>query len=201
MRAQLLRHGETEGGARYFGSTDVGLSATGWQQMRATVAGSCWDLIVSSPLQRCADFAWTLARELGARCRFDADWREMSFGQWEGRSAAELLETDGERLRRFWADPSLQSPPGGEPLSELHLRVMAAWQRVVYDPDSGRMLIVTHGGPIRVLRAVASGLALSALLSIDVPHAALVSIESPADRGATPKPPRTAPYPERETLA
>jgi broad specificity phosphatase PhoE len=43
--------------------------------------------------------------------------------------------------------------------------------------DCGRLLIVTHGGPIRVLRAVQSRTALSALLSIDVPHAALIGIE------------------------
>jgi len=202
MRVHLLRHGETEGGARYCGGIDVALSWKGWRQMRAAVAGQSWDLIVSSPLRRCAAFAQALARILGARCRFDADWREMSFGEWEGRSANELLEIDGERLRRFWNDPAELSPPGGEPLTQLHSRVMAAWQGIVKDPESGRVLIVTHGGPIRVLRAVQSGLALSALLSIDVPHAALVSIESTFDQGAAPGPsPRHAPRLKRETLA
>lgn len=37
MLAHVLRDGETEGGARYWGRTDVALSAEGWQQMRAAV--------------------------------------------------------------------------------------------------------------------------------------------------------------------
>ena len=31
----LLRHGETEGGTRYRGTTDDPLTAAGWEQMRA----------------------------------------------------------------------------------------------------------------------------------------------------------------------
>ncbi len=189
MTIELLRHGQTEVQARYLGSTDIALSRNGWQQMRAAVAGRSWDLIVSSPLRRCADFASTLAHELRAGCRLDADWREMSFGEWEGCSAAEILASDGERLRRFWADPSQQSPPGGEPLSALRARVVAAWQRIVNEPGPDRVLVVTHGGPIRILRALQSRLASSALLGIDVPHAALLSIESPANRITAPEPP------------
>jgi alpha-ribazole phosphatase len=178
MLVHLLRHGETCGGARYLGETDVALSAKGWQQMRAAVAGRSWDLIVASPLERCAAFARALAEELGARLRQDADLREMSFGEWEGYTAAELLERDAQRLRRFWADPSLHCPPGGESLAELHARVVAAWQRIAGEHDGERVLIVSHGGPIRVLLALQSGTPLPALLSIDVPHAALVGIET-----------------------
>ncbi|MFZ0006897.1 MAG: histidine phosphatase family protein, partial [Steroidobacteraceae bacterium] len=63
MLVHVLRHGETEGGARYWGRTDVALSARGWEQMRAAVAGHSWERIVSSPLQRCAAFAEALAGE------------------------------------------------------------------------------------------------------------------------------------------
>jgi alpha-ribazole phosphatase len=179
MLLHLLRHGETEGGARYLGGTDVALSARGWQQMRAAVEGRSWDLIVSSPLRRCAEFAEELSSELGVPCRFDQELREMSFGEWEGRSAAEIMASDAERLRLFWSDPSAHAPPGGEPLAQLHSRVMAAWHRIVGARDTGRVLIVTHSGPIRLLRAVQTGTPLSALLSIEVPHAALIGLEVP----------------------
>jgi alpha-ribazole phosphatase len=177
MLVHLLRHGETDGGARYWGSMDVALSPKGWQQMRAAVAGLSSDLIVSSPLRRCADFAKALSAERGVRCRFEEDLREMSFGEWEGSSAAELAQTDGERLRRFWSDPSVHAPPGGEQLAAFHARVIAVWNRIVTDGDIRSVLIVTHGGPIRVLRAAQSEMPLSAALSLDVPHAALVSIQ------------------------
>jgi alpha-ribazole phosphatase len=177
MPVDLLRHGEPEGGARYWGTTDVALSARGWQQMRAAVAGRAWDLIVSSPLRRCAAVAGTLASELGAQCHYEPDLREMSFGDWNGRSAAELMVKDGERLRRFWSDPCTYGPPAGESLAELQRRVRAALQRIVIGAVGQRVLIVTHGGPIRLLLAAQSGTPLSALLSFDVPYAALIGIE------------------------
>jgi alpha-ribazole phosphatase len=186
MLVYLLRHGETEGGARYWGGTDVALSPKGWEQMRAAVFGHSWELIVSSPLRRCATFAKALAQERGVPCRYDEDLREMSFGEWEGRSAAELMQTDAERLRRFWSDPSAQAPPGGESLAQLHSRAVAAWLRVVTDPESKRVLIITHSGPIRLLRAAQSGTPLSALLSIDVPHGSLLGIECDADGSIAP---------------
>jgi alpha-ribazole phosphatase len=188
MLVHLLRHGETEGGARYWGATDVALSPKGWQQMREAVAGCSWDVIVSSPLRRCAAFAEVFARQLGVCCRYEADLREMNFGDWDGCSAGDVMQTDAERLRLFWADPSANSPPGGESLAQLLARVTAAWQRIVSTLEGERVLIVTHGGPIRLLRAAQSRTALSALLSIDVPHAALTSIECLTDGSAASNP-------------
>jgi alpha-ribazole phosphatase len=187
MRVEVLRHGEPEGGARYWGEMDVALSAKGWEQMRAAVAGRTWDVIVSSPLKRCAAFAETLAAELGVRCRTDSDLREMSFGTWQGHSAAELMQTDAERLQQFWADPGTHTPPGGEPLAALRARVMDAWPRIVTAGSGERILVVTHSGPIRLLRAAQLGTPLSALLSIEVPHAALVGIECQADGSIVPQ--------------
>lgn len=181
MRVHLLRHGETEGGARYWGGIDVALSWKGWRQMRAAVAGQSWDLIVSSPLRRCAAFADALARKLGVRCHYEADLREMSFGEWEGHSAADLMQSDSERLRLFWADPSAHAPPGGESLAQFQSRVTAAWERILTSQRGECVLIVTHSGPIRLLRAAQSATPLSALLCLDVPHAALVCIERLSD--------------------
>lgn len=183
---QLLRHGETEGGARYWGATDVALSAKGWQQMRAAIGGKVWDLIVSSPMRRCCAFAEALASDLDVPCRYEADLREMSFGEWDGRSAAELMERDAEALRLFWADPSAYTPRGAESLAQLHERVMAAWRRVVTEEASRRILIVTHAGPIRLLRAAQSSIELSALLSIDVRHGTLMDIECFGDGSVVP---------------
>jgi len=188
MLAHLLRHGETEGGARYWGRTDVPLSSRGWQQMRTAVTGRSWDLIVSSPLRRCATFAEALAEEIAVPCTLEADLREVSFGDWEGRSAAELSESDAERLRLFWSDPSAHTPPGGESLGDLQARVMAVWHRLAKVADSRRILIVTHGGPIRVFQAAQARMPLSALMSFDVPHAALIRIDWPEHGSLTTDP-------------
>ncbi|MFO8155736.1 MAG: histidine phosphatase family protein, partial [Thiohalospira sp.] len=83
----LLRHGEPEGGRRYRGQSDDPLSATGWQQMQAAVAGATpWQRVISSPLSRCRVFAETLAAERGLPLEVEADFREIGFGEWEGQS-------------------------------------------------------------------------------------------------------------------
>lgn len=174
----LLRHGETEGAGRYHGSTDIALSARGWQQMRQTTADLQWDLVISSPLQRCAAFAAELAQQRQLPYTIEGDLREVHFGAWEGRSATELMQTEPQLLRRFWEDPLTHTPPGGESLQDLQQRVLQAWRRIVARHAGTRVLIVTHGGPIRVLLAARAGMALSQLLSIDVPHAALESLDT-----------------------
>jgi alpha-ribazole phosphatase len=112
MLVHLLRHGETEGGVRYWGGMDVALSSKGWLQMRTAVAGRSWDLIISSPLRRCAAFAEALARERRVPCRLEADLREMSFGTWEGYSTAELMQRDAQRLRLYLVRPERAHPAG-----------------------------------------------------------------------------------------
>ena len=66
LRLDLLRHGETESGGGFRGSLDDALTARGWAQMRTAVEGGRWDLLVSSPLQRCRAFAEELAQRQGS---------------------------------------------------------------------------------------------------------------------------------------
>lgn len=105
LRLDLLRHGETESGGGFRGSLDDALTARGWAQMRTAVEGGRWDLLVSSPLQRCRAFAEELAQRQGIELELENDLRELHFGAWEGRSAAALMDCHSEALGRFWADP------------------------------------------------------------------------------------------------
>jgi len=63
MIVDLLRHGEPVGGRRYRGQTDDPLSDKGWKQMWTAVAGQQpWQVIVTSTLSRCREFAWCMGR-------------------------------------------------------------------------------------------------------------------------------------------
>ena len=54
----LLRHGEPDGGQKFRGSVDDPLNVRGWEQMRTAVGNYReWEVIISSPLIRCAAFA------------------------------------------------------------------------------------------------------------------------------------------------
>jgi alpha-ribazole phosphatase len=177
LRLDLLRHGETELGGGLRGSLDDALTPRGWEQMHAAVAaGGPWDRLVSSPLQRCARFAEQLGARLGLPVDLDKDLQELHFGAWEGRSAAALMETDAEALGRFWADPYGFTPPEGEPVLEFSARVLAALDRLHQAYAGQRILLVSHGGVMRLLLARARGLPREQLLNVEVAHGALFSL-------------------------
>lgn len=150
-RIDLLRHGETRAGPGFFGSTDTPLSPRGREQMEAALAGlGPWDCIIASPRARCADFARALARREAVPCTLDPRLQELHFGAWEGCTVTRILERDPEGLAAFWRDPERHPPPGGEPLARFRARVLAAWRELEAQQDR-RLLLITHGGVLRLL--------------------------------------------------
>lgn len=174
----LLRHGETELGGGLRGSLDDALTPVGWEQMRAAVQGrGPWNRIVSSPLQRCAVFAQELAGQLALPVTFDKDLQELHFGEWEGQSAAALMQTDEQALGLFWANPYSFTPPQGEPVLEFSQRVLAAVTRLQQAHAGERVLVVCHGGVMKLLLAQARGLPREQLLNIQVVNGALFELQ------------------------
>lgn len=182
LRLDLLRHGETELGGGLRGSLDDALTEKGWAQMRAAVvAGGPWDRLISSPLQRCARFAAELGEQLNLPVQLETDLQELHFGAWEGQSAAALMETDAEALGLFWADPYSFTPPQGEPVSDFADRVLGAVARLHQAYAGERVLLISHGGVMRLLLAQARGLPREQLLNVEVAHAALFALSVEAD--------------------
>jgi alpha-ribazole phosphatase len=174
----LLRHGETEGGRVYRGWTDAPLTALGWQQMRNSTARlTQWDQIITSPLQRCSSFAKEFAEAHAIPCFEEARLRELHFGQWEGRSAKQILSTAPEALQNFWRDPLAHPPPGGESLEYFQSRVVKAWERLLADHPQQKILLITHGGVIRVLLRYLQQTDLNQLFDIEVKHAAMFGLQ------------------------
>ncbi|HTS54271.1 MAG TPA: alpha-ribazole phosphatase family protein [Burkholderiales bacterium] len=178
----LLRHGETERGAGFRGSTDDALTPRGLEQMRAAIEEECtWNWIVTSPLRRCADFA----RELGRRRRIPVETeqrlQEIHFGAWETKSAEQLTAEDRDGLPRFWSDPSRHPPPGGETLARFQERVVSSWKHQIRRHAGQRILIVSHAGPIRVILCHVLEIAIAELLRFEVPHASVTRIQVDSD--------------------
>ena len=182
MILDLLRHGETELGGGLRGSLDDALTEQGWAQMRIAVeAGGPWDVLVSSPLQRCARFADDLGARLGLEVQLESGVRELHFGEWEGRSAAQIMQSQADELGRFWADPYAFTPPAGEPVEAFAERVLAAVRGLAHQHAGKRVLLVTHGGVMRLLLARARGLPREQLLQVEVGHGALLRLDWQAD--------------------
>lgn len=178
VHVDLLRHGETVGGTRFRGSLDDPLTGEGIRQMECAVANAGpWDEIVTSPLSRCAAFAESLALKLRVPLAIDERLREIHFGDWEGRSYAELMATAPLALTRFLGDPLRHPPPGAESVETFRERTLDALRDQLTAHNLGRrLLLVTHGGVIRVMLCHARQWPLARLLEIDVPHASLHSL-------------------------
>jgi len=177
LRLDLLRHGETELGGGLRGSLDDALTEKGWAQLRAAVIGQGpWDRLVSSPLQRCARFAEELGGQLGLPVQLEKDLQELHFGMWEGQNTADLMKTSAEALGLFWTDPYSFTPPEGEPVADFSTRVLAAVERLHATYAGERVLLITHGGVMKLLLAQARGLPREQLLNVEVAHASLHSL-------------------------
>lgn len=187
LRVGLLRHGEVEGGIRFRGHTDDPLTPAGLAQMDAALADSDrWDRVISSPLIRCAEFARAFARQSSLPLTFDTRLKEMHFGEWEGRSAAELMAEDPEALARFWRDPDAYPPPCGESLAHFRARVLDAWNDILSVYADQQVLMVTHGGVIRVLLCHVFEVPVSRWYEFEVTHGQLHGVHIGGDGLAIP---------------
>lgn len=172
MSIDLLRHGDT-GQRSYRGQLDDALSEAGWSQLRAAVAGLAWDAVVSSSLQRCVAFARELSHERGLPLRIDARLAEYHFGAWQGVPIERIAEEQGDALARFWADPVQHPPPGAESFAAFQQRLGAALDDIAMASADQRVLVVTHGGAIRLLRCQVERRSYGDMAGIEVPHASL----------------------------
>lgn len=176
-RIDFLRHGETQGGPRFRGSTDDPLVDVGLEQMkRATGINQRWDRVISSPLARCAEFAEIFARQNSLTLTFDERLKEMHFGAWEGRTAADLMADTPDALTRFWSNPDKYPPPGGEPVARFQARVLDAWSDIVTHHTGQCVLVVTHGGVIRVLLCWLLDRPVTRLQEFEIRHGGLYGV-------------------------
>lgn len=179
VQIELLRHGDTAQRS-YRGQLDDALSELGWSQLRAAVQGRTWDCIVSSSLQRCAAFARELSHARGMSLRIDARLAEYHFGDWQGMPIERIAEEQGDALAHFWADPVRYPPPGAETFQAFRERLCAALDDVVAQAAGKRVLVITHGGAIRLLRCLVERRSYGDMASIEVPHASLHPLLWPA---------------------
>jgi len=180
----LLRHGEPEGGVKFRGHRDDPLSADGWEQMRAATAGAAGcEVIVASPLRRCADFAAELAARLGVPLESETRFREIGFGAWEGLTVEQVAASEPQALERFWRDPAQHTPPGGESLAAFEIRVAAGWGDLLSRHAGKKILLVCHGGVIRLILAQVLGMPCSHLFRLNVPFASASRVRVGGEKG------------------
>ena len=173
MHQLLVRHGETEWNreGRYQGRTDIPLSPTGEQQVRALgqrLTGVRIDVAVASPLSRARVTAEAILSAPGrtapaCELELDAGLLEISHGAWEGQLASDVARDHAEMFGIWRSSPSRDAPagPGAETLGDVEARAWAVLEKVFARTGEGTALITAHDAVNRVILCRVLGLPIS----------------------------------------
>jgi len=191
----LLRHAESEWNraGRMQGWAPVGLTDRGREQ--AAAAGERIaeeydvDGLVASDLLRTEATVEHAAPE-GVEPAFQPAWRERDVGVYQGLAYDEVEDRFPEfGLGEAAARAADRVPDSGESLVKLRERVLAAWDAICRDAGSTEtVLVVTHGGPIRVVLGHVRGQEMErALVETSLDNCGLVelSVDTGSDTPAT----------------
>ncbi len=174
----LLRHGNVLGGNYYRGITDDALSELGWEQMQQRVMMfNHWNIIISSPLQRCLKFAQTLSQQRQLPLIINSGFQEINFGNWEGKTATQIEKEQPESLMNFYQDPINNAPLNSEPMVDFQQRILTSWQQLLQLHQGKKILIITHGGVIRSLFSLFFNIPIKNSVAIKISHASLTRLQ------------------------
>ena len=154
----LVRHGETEWSraGRHTGRTDLPLTPAGADEargLRTALADVRPALVLCSPLLRARETARLAGYE---DIVIDADLAEWDYGDYEGRTSAEIRERQpGWTL---WTD----GVPNGERIEQVSARADRVLGRARAALADGPVMLVAHGHISRVIGARWIGLAARA---------------------------------------
>jgi alpha-ribazole phosphatase len=135
-------------GIREPGRTEIALAAERVAIPKLPGATRVW----SSPARRCRVLADAIALARAVPLTVDFRLRELDFGEWEGRSWDAIPRAD---LDRWAACPLTFAPPRGESGAELIARISDFHAELRRDQQD--CVVVSHGGPLKLLAALLSG--------------------------------------------
>ncbi len=167
-RLVLVRHGETVWHAenRYAGISDIGLTAKGIaqaEQLAHWAACAQLSAVWSSPLSRAQATAAPAAQAAQLRLQIDPRLQELSFGQAEGLTAAEMHARFPAERVAFEQNPVRHFLPGGEDPSTAADRGCAALRAIA--GAQGRRRGVSSSATARFFAWCFAGFLASALHS------------------------------------
>ena len=188
-RLWILRHGRsTLNDAQTFQGcgAESELTAEGIHSAECAGARLAWerlDAVYTSPLRRAVQTAELVRGALQQGERVPAPevaeaLRETELPGWEGLTYAKVRERYPEQLRRFHESPgnfSLRDAEGKErwPVLEMEQRVHRFLSRLLSTQAGKSILLVTHGGPARIMLLAALRLSIRSFNTLQISHGGL----------------------------
>jgi probable phosphoglycerate mutase len=163
----LIRHGETEWNSqrRMQGHSNSDLSAVGRGQIQALgelMQDVNFDHIYCSDSLRARQTAEAITQYSGHTLQFDQRIREKNLGVFEGLTSAEARERHPEVYRLFKSAGSNYVIDEGESTQQLLERALEFIEEIRLRHLEERIVMVTHGGVVRVLMKHTLGLSVDA---------------------------------------
>ncbi len=170
-KVYLIRHGRIrleDDQRRYIGQLDLPLSCDGVRQaeaLRHTLAKAAITAVYCSDLIRSRQTAEIIAGDRGVNVRQRSELREISLGEWEGCTFADIIRRFPDEFRARGADIAYYRVPGGESFADCGLRAVAAFHDIL-GTSAGNIAIVGHAGVNRLLLCHILGLPLGNLFRL-----------------------------------
>ena len=168
-RILAIRHGETAWNVdtRIQGHLDIPLNAQGLRQAahlaQALAEGDALDAVYASDLSRAHATASAIAQALQQSVTAHPGLRERHFGEFQGRTFAEI-EVELPEHAWHWRKrtPDWVPPGGGESLEMLRERILKTVDELAARHTGQQIVLVAHGGVLDILYRAATRLELQA---------------------------------------
>lgn len=105
--------------------------------------------VVSSPLARTRETAEIVAMKLGLQFEVFDDLAEISFGDWDGYTSAEVQEKWPGEYEDWRGDVKISPPGGGESIKEFDHRISRVRNELLEKFEGQTIVVVSHVMPIR----------------------------------------------------
>jgi len=186
MAIYFARHGQTENGSedRLEGSSDSPLTAKGREQAQA-LAQYIQNLnvarIIASPLGRAQETARIVDDRIGCGVMIREEWREMSYGEWDGQRKKDLkLHPQwGEREKNkfFFVHPGSREGRNGESYQMLFERLRQPLLDLEVNFPQENILIICHNGVLRAVKKFFLQLTPAQTIEFSPSNSTLLKIE------------------------
>ena len=178
MRLYVIRHPEPLGAKGVcYGVSDLDVAddvlAAAAASLQGLLVDKPYDLMLSSPLQRCSK----LAAALDDGFKVDQRLLEIDFGQWEGLAWDEIERSALDA----WMDDYVESrTPGGESFGDVLARVRELVAELQSDGRS-TVALVAHAGVIRSLISLVLDIPLTSSWKFSIGFATLLTLDIGAE--------------------
>ena len=181
-RIYLIRHGETSnaGEVCFNGHFDVNLSDKGREQsllLAKALRNLPIKAVYSSDLKRTQIGAKFIADGHNLKHVPYKELRELAFGDWEGLSVSEVNRRHPDKLKERLQSIELFQVEGGESFFELKNRVIPKFKYILAEHPSDNIVILCHGGVIRIILSHVLEISVKNLFRINQPYASVNIIQ------------------------